>query len=85
MPPAAAETTRTVDPSEIAKFERMAAEWWDATGKFAPLHKFNPVRIGYVRDVVAEHFGRDAKAGPAACPASAARYRLRRRASSPSP
>ena len=53
----------TVDPAEIAKFERMAAEWWDADGKFRPLHRFNPVRIGYVRDVVAAHFGRDAKGG----------------------
>jgi 2-polyprenyl-6-hydroxyphenyl methylase/3-demethylubiquinone-9 3-methyltransferase len=55
----------TVDPAEIAKFERMASEWWDPAGKFAPLHRFNPVRIGYVRDVVAEHFGRDPKSGRA--------------------
>jgi len=53
----------TIDPAEIAKFERMAAEWWDANGKFRPLHRFNPVRIAYVRDVVAAHFGRDAKGG----------------------
>ncbi len=51
----------TVDPAEIAKFERMATEWWDIDGKFRPLHKFNPVRLAYVRDVVAEHFGRDPK------------------------
>jgi 2-polyprenyl-6-hydroxyphenyl methylase/3-demethylubiquinone-9 3-methyltransferase len=56
-------TTTTVDPTEIAKFERMAAEWWDPTGKFAPLHKFGPVRLGIVRDVAAEHFTRDAKSG----------------------
>jgi 2-polyprenyl-6-hydroxyphenyl methylase / 3-demethylubiquinone-9 3-methyltransferase len=59
------ETGTTVDPSEIAKFERMAAEWWDADGKFRPLHKINPVRIAYVRDKIAEHFGRDVKAGKA--------------------
>jgi 2-polyprenyl-6-hydroxyphenyl methylase/3-demethylubiquinone-9 3-methyltransferase len=58
-----AEIGGTVDPSEVAKFERMAAEWWDADGKFAPLHKFNPVRLGYIRDVVSEHFGRDPKSG----------------------
>jgi 2-polyprenyl-6-hydroxyphenyl methylase/3-demethylubiquinone-9 3-methyltransferase len=51
----------TVDPAEIAKFERMADEWWDADGKFKPLHKLNPVRLGYIRDHVAEHFGRSIK------------------------
>jgi 2-polyprenyl-6-hydroxyphenyl methylase/3-demethylubiquinone-9 3-methyltransferase len=53
----------TVDPEELEKFERMASEWWDASGKFKPLHKFNPVRLGYIRDHAAKHFGRDAKAG----------------------
>ncbi len=57
------ESATTVDPAEIAKFERMAAEWWDPDGKFRPLHKFNPVRLAYVRDVVTEHFGRDPKGG----------------------
>ncbi|NDF11944.1 MAG: bifunctional 2-polyprenyl-6-hydroxyphenol methylase/3-demethylubiquinol 3-O-methyltransferase UbiG [Proteobacteria bacterium] len=50
----------TVDPSEIAKFTAMADEWWSPTGKFKPLHKFNPVRIGYIRDAIADHFSRDA-------------------------
>jgi 2-polyprenyl-6-hydroxyphenyl methylase/3-demethylubiquinone-9 3-methyltransferase len=36
----------------------MAAEWWDPAGKFAPLHKFNPVRLGFIRDTAAAHFGR---------------------------
>lgn len=49
----------TVDPAEIDRFSRMAAEWWDPTGKFKPLHKFNPVRLAYIRDRVAEQFGRD--------------------------
>jgi 2-polyprenyl-6-hydroxyphenyl methylase/3-demethylubiquinone-9 3-methyltransferase len=49
----------TVDPTEIDRFSRMAAEWWDPTGKFKPLHKFNPVRLAYIRDRVAEQFGRD--------------------------
>ncbi len=56
-------TDNTVDPAEIEKFERMATEWWDADGKFRPLHKFNPVRLGYIRDVAAAHFGRDPKSG----------------------
>ena len=53
----------SIDPAEVAKFERMAAEWWDADGKFRPLHKLNPVRLGYIRDHAAEHFHRDAKGG----------------------
>lgn len=49
----------TIAPEEIAKFSAMADEWWDPTGKFRPLHKFNPERIRFVRDRVATHFGRD--------------------------
>ena len=51
----------TVDQDEVARFSRLAAEWWDARGPMAPLHKFNPVRLAYVRDRVAEHFSRDPK------------------------
>jgi 2-polyprenyl-6-hydroxyphenyl methylase / 3-demethylubiquinone-9 3-methyltransferase len=57
------ESAATVDPAEIRKFERMAAEWWDPDGKFRPLHKLNPARLAYVRDVAVAHFGRDLKAG----------------------
>ena len=56
-----AQTAPSVDPSEVEKFSRMAAEWWDPTGKFAPLHKFNPVRLKFIRETVTAHFGRDAK------------------------
>ncbi len=52
-----ATTAKSVDPVEIANFEAMAEEWWDENGKFKPLHKFNPIRIGYVRDTVISHFG----------------------------
>ncbi len=52
----------TIDPDEIEKFSAMAAEWWDPTGKFKPLHKFNPVRLAFIRDTVAAHYGRDPKA-----------------------
>jgi 2-polyprenyl-6-hydroxyphenyl methylase/3-demethylubiquinone-9 3-methyltransferase len=51
----------SIDPGEIAKFSAMAAEWWDPTGKFAPLHKFNPVRLGFIRGTASAHFGRDPK------------------------
>jgi 2-polyprenyl-6-hydroxyphenyl methylase / 3-demethylubiquinone-9 3-methyltransferase len=49
----------SVDPQEIEKFRAMAADWWSPTGKFAPLHKFNPVRLTFIRDRAVEHFGLD--------------------------
>ncbi len=55
-------TTDSRDPSEIAKFEAMAAEWWDPKGKFKPLHMMNPIRLGYITTQIATEFGRDLKA-----------------------
>ncbi|MGR3273025.1 bifunctional 2-polyprenyl-6-hydroxyphenol methylase/3-demethylubiquinol 3-O-methyltransferase UbiG [Thalassococcus profundi] len=52
-------TTNTVDPSEIAKFEAMAAEWWDPNGKFKPLHMLNPIRLDYITAQIAGEFDRD--------------------------
>lgn len=49
----------TIDDSEVAKFTAMAAEWWDPSGKFRPLHKFNPVRLTYIKEKVCEAFNRD--------------------------
>ncbi len=49
----------TVDPAEIAKFEAMAAEWWDPQGKFKPLHMLNPCRLDYITGQIAGEFGRD--------------------------
>ena len=57
-----AEARTTIDQSEVDRFSAMAAEWWDPTGKFRPLHKINPVRLAYIRDQVCAHFGRDPKA-----------------------
>ncbi len=51
----------TVDPSEIAKFEAMAAEWWDTEGKFKPLHMLNPCRLDYITQQIALDFDRDMK------------------------
>src|SRR5581483_11501836 len=51
----------TVDEGEVERFSALAAEWWDERGKMAPLHKFNPVRLGYVRDQAAARFERDPK------------------------
>lgn len=49
----------TVDPEEIGKFTGMAEEWWDPAGKFRPLHKFNPVRLEFIRHTVCRHFSRN--------------------------
>ena len=51
--------TNTIDAAEIAKFEAMAAEWWDETGKFKPLHMMNPVRLDYITRQIAGEFDRD--------------------------
>jgi 2-polyprenyl-6-hydroxyphenyl methylase/3-demethylubiquinone-9 3-methyltransferase len=49
----------SVDAEDVARFSAMAAEWWDETGKFRPLHRLNPVRLGYIREKALAHFGRD--------------------------
>jgi 2-polyprenyl-6-hydroxyphenyl methylase/3-demethylubiquinone-9 3-methyltransferase len=51
--------TSTVDPAEVAKFEAMAAEWWNPDGKFRPLHMLNPCRLDYITGQIAAEFGRD--------------------------
>lgn len=53
------ETATSIDPAEVAKFEAMAAEWWDPKGKFRPLHLMNPVRLDYITAQIAAEFGRD--------------------------
>lgn len=58
----AAPETPSIDPDEVAKFSAIAAEWWDPKGNFRPLHRFNPVRLGFIRKTVTEHFGLDASA-----------------------
>ncbi len=52
----------TIDPDEVKKFSAIADEWWDPFGKFKPLHKFNPVRLAYIRDGACAHFNRDRRA-----------------------
>ena len=54
-----AEVNHTVDAGEVAKFEAMAAEWWDPNGKFKPLHMLNPTRLDYITRQIAAEFGRD--------------------------
>ena len=49
----------TLDPAEVEKFSKMAAEWWNPKGKFGVLHVFNPVRLAYIKEQVCARFGRD--------------------------
>jgi 2-polyprenyl-6-hydroxyphenyl methylase/3-demethylubiquinone-9 3-methyltransferase len=51
----------SIDTAEIERFSRLASTWWDPRGPMAPLHKLNPVRLGYIRDKATAHFGRDPK------------------------
>jgi len=53
----------TIDPAEVAKFEAMAAEWWDPSGKFRPLHMMNPCRLDFITRQIAAEFGRELDAG----------------------
>lgn len=55
----------TVDAAEVARFSALAAEWWNPAGKFRPLHKFNPVRLGYIKEQVCARFSRDPRASDA--------------------
>ena len=49
-------TMSSVNKKEIEKFSKMATEWWDPEGKFKPLHKFNPIRIQYIKENIINHF-----------------------------
>ena len=53
------QSTTTIDAGEVAKFEAMAAEWWDVNGKFKPLHMMNPCRLDYITEQIAAEFTRD--------------------------
>ena len=48
----------SIDPAEVAKFSALAAQWWDPAGKLAPLHRFNPMRLAFIRETAGRHFGR---------------------------
>ncbi|MBC7477269.1 MAG: bifunctional 2-polyprenyl-6-hydroxyphenol methylase/3-demethylubiquinol 3-O-methyltransferase UbiG [Pseudorhodobacter sp.] len=52
----------TIDPAEVAKFEAMAAEWWNPNGKFRPLHLMNPCRLDYITAQIAAEYNRDLRA-----------------------
>ena len=46
----------TINYKEIEKFSKLSEEWWNPLGKFKPLHKFNPIRIKYIKQNIIEHF-----------------------------
>ncbi len=52
----------SVDVEEVERFSRIADDWWNPRGKFAPLHRFNPVRLAFIRDRALSRFGRDPSA-----------------------
>ena len=54
----------TVNKKEIEKFSKIADEWWDVEGKFKPLHKFNPLRIKYIKQKVMAHYNISSKSKP---------------------
>ena len=54
----------SVNKKEIEKFSNMAEEWWDPRGKFKPLHKFNPIRIKYIKENIIDQFKTSNKAKP---------------------
>jgi 2-polyprenyl-6-hydroxyphenyl methylase/3-demethylubiquinone-9 3-methyltransferase len=49
---------RTLDPAEVERFSRIAGEWWDAHGKFRPLHQIGPARLQFIRQEICTHFSR---------------------------
>jgi 2-polyprenyl-6-hydroxyphenyl methylase / 3-demethylubiquinone-9 3-methyltransferase len=53
----------TVDPAEVARFDRLARDWWDPKGPMRPLHRLNPVRLQYIRDKACRRFSRDERGG----------------------
>ena len=48
--------SNTINKKEIEKFSKISSEWWDPEGKFKPLHKFNPIRIEYIKNSIIDHF-----------------------------
>ena len=54
----------TINKKEIEKFSKIASEWWNPDGKFKPLHKFNPIRIKYLKENIINHFGIKSKTQP---------------------
>ncbi len=55
------EASPSIDQAEVERFSALAETWWDPRGSMAPLHRLNPARLGFIRQALAEHFGRDAK------------------------
>lgn len=57
----AVEARSSIDPEEVAKFNRLAADWWSPTGSMKPLHKLNPPRLRYICERIAAQFGRETR------------------------
>ena len=61
MAAAAERTGSTIDPAEVARFDAIARDWWDPKGPMAVLHKFNPVRLAYIRGQIDAHWHGDTR------------------------
>ena len=68
----------TVDPAEVARFSKLSDEWWDPNGKMAPLHKINPLRLGWIRDTACRKFNRNPRSLASLQGLAHSRHRLRR-------
>ena len=55
------EASPSIDKAEVERFAALAETWWDPRGSMAPLHRLNPARLGFIRETLATHYGRDAK------------------------
>lgn len=53
------DNSTTIDQDEVEKFSKIADEWWDESGKFKPLHRFNPVRIKFIKEKIEENFTKE--------------------------
>jgi 2-polyprenyl-6-hydroxyphenyl methylase/3-demethylubiquinone-9 3-methyltransferase len=53
--------TATIDPADVARFSEISAHWWDEHGPFAPIHRINPARLGYIKSVLCDELDRDEK------------------------
>ena len=49
-------SNNTINKEEVEKFSKIAEEWWNPNGKFKPLHKFNPIRIEYIKNNIIKDF-----------------------------
>jgi 2-polyprenyl-6-hydroxyphenyl methylase / 3-demethylubiquinone-9 3-methyltransferase len=60
---AAADASPSIDPADVARFDALGDDWWDPAGPMRPLHQINPLRIGWLRDLMVGHFNAESRRG----------------------